>query len=121
MPDKAIDLVDEAGSRARLKASMLPPEIKAKEKEFQDLSAQKEEAINNQEYEEASSLKEKADALKAELAKMREDWNKKRSENKTTVTEEDIAVVASKWTGIPVTKLISSMLSISPIVLIVYL
>lgn len=108
MPDKAIDLVDEAGSRARLKASMLPPEIKAKEKEFKDLSAQKEEAINNQEYEEASSLKEKADTLKAELAKMREDWNKKRSENKTTVTEEDIAVVASKWTGIPVTKLTQS-------------
>lgn len=108
MPDKAIDLVDEAGSRARLKASMLPPEIKAKEKELKELSAQKEEAINNQEYEEASSLKEKADALKAELAKMREDWNKKRAENKTTVTEEDIAVVASKWTGIPVTKLTQS-------------
>lgn len=108
MPDKAIDLVDEAGSRARLKASMLPPEIKAGEKELKELALQKEEAINKQEYEQASSLKEKEDALKAKLAQMRADWNKKRAENKTTVTEEDIAVVASKWTGIPVTKLTQS-------------
>ena len=108
MPDKAIDLVDEAGSRARLKAAMLPPEIKEKEKQLKALASQKEEAINKQEYEQASALKEEEEKLKNDLSHLRGDWEKKRSENKTTVTEEDIAVVASKWTGIPVTKLTQS-------------
>ncbi len=108
MPDKAIDLVDEAGSRARLKASMLPPEIKEKEKQIKELVLRKDEAINKQEYEEASSLKAEEENLRKEVSQARADWNKKRSENKTTVTEEDIAVVASKWTGIPVTKLTQS-------------
>ena len=108
MPDKAIDLVDEAGSRARLKAAMLPPDIKEKEKQLKALASQKEEAINKQEYEQASALKEEEEKLKNELSHLRGDWEKKRSENKTTVTEEDIAVVASKWTGIPVTKLTQS-------------
>lgn len=108
MPDKAIDLVDEAGSRARLKAAMLPPDIKEKEKQLKALASQKEEAINKQEYEQASALKEEEEKLKNDLSHLRGDWEKKRSENKTTVTEEDIAVVASKWTGIPVTKLTQS-------------
>ncbi len=108
MPDKAIDLVDEAGSRARLKASMLPPEIKEMEKKLKEITFKKDEAINKQEYEQASALKEQEDKTKKELADLRAAWNKKRSENKITVTEEDIAVVASKWTGIPVTKLTQS-------------
>ena len=108
MPDKAIDLVDEAGSRARLKAAMLPPEIKEKEKSLKALCAQKEEAINKQDYEQANSLKQEEDALRKELADLRGAWEEKRTKNKTTVTEEDIAVVASKWTGIPVTKLTQS-------------
>lgn len=108
MPDKAIDLVDEAGSRARLKASMLPPEIKEKEKQIKELVLRKDEAITKQEYEEASALKKEEEALRKEVADSRAEWNKKRAENKVTVTEEDIAVVASKWTGIPVTKLTQS-------------
>jgi ATP-dependent Clp protease ATP-binding subunit ClpC len=108
MPDKAIDLLDEAGSRARLKNSLLPPEIKEKEQALAKLVKEKDAAIAKQQYEEAAKLRDEEEKAAEEIKKIREDWQARRSENQTTVTEEDIAVVASKWTGIPVTRLTQS-------------
>lgn len=108
MPDKAIDLLDEAGSRARLKNSLLPPDIKEKEKELQLLTKEKDASIAKQEYEKAAKLRDDEEKLAADIKKAKEEWTKKRNKQQTTVSEEDIAVVASKWTGIPVTRLTQS-------------
>lgn len=108
MPDKAIDLLDEAGSRARLKNSLLPPEIKEKEQELRTLIAEKEELLKKEKYTEASALKEKEHKLKEELDNLKTAWQNKRDKKNIKVTEEDIALVASKWTGIPVTRLTQS-------------
>ncbi|MDR0645554.1 MAG: ATP-dependent Clp protease ATP-binding subunit [Elusimicrobiota bacterium] len=108
MPDKAIDLLDEAGSRARLKYSLLPPEIREKEKQLQILIKEKDATIAKQEYEAAAKLRDDEEKLEEEIKKAKENWTANRSKQKTTVTEEDIAIVASKWTGIPVTRLTQS-------------
>ena len=108
MPDKAIDLLDEAGSRARLKNSLLPPEIKEKEQQLRTLTAEKEELLTKEKYTEASALKEREHKLKEELDALKTAWQAKRDKKNIKVTEEDIALVASKWTGIPVTRLTQS-------------
>ncbi len=108
MPDKAIDLLDEAGSRARLKNSLLPPEIKDKEQQLRTLSSEKEELLKKEKYTEASALKEKEHKLKEELNDLKTAWQNKQGKKNIKVTEEDIALVASKWTGIPVTRLTQS-------------
>ncbi len=108
MPDKAIDLLDEAGSRARLKNSLLPPEIKDKEQKLKALIDEKEDLLKKEKYTEASALKEKEHKLKEELDNLKSAWQAKRDKKNIKVTEEDIALVASKWTGIPVTRLTQS-------------
>ena len=108
MPDKAIDLLDEAGSRVRLKNSLLPPEIKEKEQELRVLIQQKEELLKQENYTAASSLKEKESKLQKELNDLKSAWQNKQDKKNIKVTEEDIALVASKWTGIPVTRLTQS-------------
>ena len=108
MPDKAIDLLDEAGSRARLKNSLLPPEIKDKEQQLKTLTEKKEELLKKEQYTEASTLKEKEHKLKEELNTLKTAWQNKQGKKNIKVTEEDIALVASKWTGIPVTRLTQS-------------
>lgn len=108
MPDKAIDLLDEAGSRARLKNSLLPPEIKDKEQKLKALIDEKEELLKKEKYAEASALKEKEHKLKEDLDNLKTAWQAKRDKKNIKVTEEDIALVASKWTGIPVTRLTQS-------------
>ena len=108
MPDKAIDLLDEAGSRARLKNSLLPPEIKEKEQELKDLTFQKEILLKQNQVEKIKSIEEKINALSEEIQKLKTVWQAKRDKKNIKVTEEDIALVASKWTGIPVTRLTQS-------------
>ena len=108
MPDKAIDLIDEAGSRARLKNSVLPTDIKDKEKDLLQLTKEKDAAIAKQGYEEAAKLRDKEEKMAADIKKAKEEWAIERKKSQATVTEEDIAVVASKWTGIPVTRLTQS-------------
>ena len=105
MPDKAIDLLDEAGSRARLKNSLLPSEIKDQEKHLRTIAQEKDAAISVQNYEKAAKLKDEEEKLCGKINKSKDDWAQKKNKRQTTVTEEDIAVVASKWTGIPVTRL----------------
>ena len=108
MPDKAIDLLDEAGSRARLKNSLLPPEIKDKEQKLKTLITEKEDLLKKEKYTEASALKEKEHKLREELDDLKTAWQNKQGKKNIKVTEEDIALVASKWTGIPVTRLTQS-------------
>lgn len=108
LPDKALDLFDEAGARTRLKNSVLPDEIKQKQMEYTQTVKEKEEALSKKEFEKAASIKDTEDRLKDFLDQAKKDWQKKCEENPAQVTAEDIALVASKWTGIPVTRLSQS-------------
>ena len=105
LPDKAIDVIDEASSKVRLKASKLCPEAKELEKQLKDLIKQKEEAIRNQEFEEASQLREDEADLKDRIREVTDKWKAENEVNKATVQAEDVAQVIAMMTGVPVTKL----------------
>ena len=105
LPDKAIDVIDEASSKVRLKASKLCPEAKELEKQLKDLIKQKEEAIRNQEFEEASQLREDEGDLKEKIREVTDKWKSENEVNKATVYAEDVAQVIAMMTGVPVTKL----------------
>jgi ATP-dependent Clp protease ATP-binding subunit ClpC len=108
LPDKAIDLLDEAGSRARLKLSIAPSEFKEKEAVIEEVSKEKNAAIYGQEYEKAAKLRDKEKELKKALEDGKKKWREGRDKVVPEVTEEDIASIASKWTGIPVTRMTES-------------
>ena len=105
MPDKAIDVIDEAASKVRLTAFVEPPEIKELEKEIEKLEDQKEAAIRDEAYEKAGSIKKKQEKKKEKIDKIREKWQKDKDTRKQGVDEEEIADVVSSWTKIPVRKL----------------
>jgi ATP-dependent Clp protease ATP-binding subunit ClpC len=105
LPDKAIDLIDEAGSRARLQTTVLPQTLKDKEIEIVAVSKDKDTAISSQEYEKAARLRDKEKELRKSLDDSKKKWKEKRESTQPTVTEEDIAHIVSKWTGIPVERL----------------
>jgi ATP-dependent Clp protease ATP-binding subunit ClpC len=105
LPDKAIDVLDEAGSRARLSLSVIPKELRDMEVRIDELSKEKEAAIQNQEFEKAASFRDREKDLRKQLAKLKREWNESRSVKTTTVDVEEIAVVVSKMTGIPVSSL----------------
>jgi ATP-dependent Clp protease ATP-binding subunit ClpC len=105
LPDKAIDVIDEAGARARLKGMVLPPELRAMEGEVERLRAQKEDAIRTQAFEVAARLRDAERKMRAELEEKKASWKEQRAKTKTAVTEEDIAYVVAKWTGIPLQQL----------------
>lgn len=104
LPDKAIDLVDEAASRVRIKAFTAPPDLKDKEKDLDEIRKEKEAAINNQEFEKAAQLRDREQAVLAEINQARDNWNQTKSGDKLMVTEEDIAHIVASWTGVPVKK-----------------
>lgn len=108
LPDKAIDLLDEAGSRARLMISVAPVEFRERELAIEEVSREKAEAISNQEFERAAKLRDKEKVLKNELEAEKKRWREERDKQNPEVTEEDIALIASKWTGIPVTRMTQS-------------
>lgn len=105
LPDKAIDLLDEASSKVRLQANSLPPEGKEIEKQLKVVIKEKEQSIRNQEFEKASQLRDSEADLKDKIREIQQKWKTEQEANKATVTEEDIAEIVSSWTGIPVTKL----------------
>lgn len=107
-PDKALDLFDEAGARARLKNATLPPEIRQKQTEYNEAIQEKEQALENKEFEKAAAAKDTENRLKEYIDNLKQKWHEEQAKNKPQVTEEDIALVASKWTGIPVTRLTQS-------------
>ena len=107
LPDKAIDVIDEAGARIRLKSMVRPPDLKELEEEGERLNQQKEEAVANQDFEKAASLRDQADKLKKKKEQLTREWRDKSKENEGVVDAEVIAEVVSKMTGIPLTRLSS--------------
>ena len=105
LPDKAIDLIDEAGSRVRLAECAAPPELKSLEESIAKTEAEKEDAINSQEFERAARLRDSEKNLKKELADKKSEWHEKNLHTSGTVTEEDVASIVSAWTGVPVSQL----------------
>ncbi len=105
LPDKAIDVIDEASSKVRLKFCTLCPEGKELDKELKEIIREKEEAIRNQEFERASALRDDEANMKDRIREVSEEWRRQNDANKPTVTEEDVAQVIAIMTGVPVTKL----------------
>ena len=105
LPDKAIDLIDEASSRARIKTYTEPDVIKELELEIETIENEKEEAISLQDFEKAASLRDKKREKEEKLNKEQEKWRNKEAKEITNITSEDIAEVIAKWTGIPVKKI----------------
>ena len=105
LPDKAIDLIDEAASRVRLQSYTAPPDVKALEEEIERLGKEKEAAVISQEYEKAALYRDQEKAKQAALNRLMEEWKNDTAGKAKVVTEEDIAQIVSKWTGVPVTKL----------------
>ncbi|MEC9488005.1 MAG: ATP-dependent Clp protease ATP-binding subunit [Halanaerobium sp.] len=105
LPDKAIDLIDEASSKVQLSNNTMPPRIKKIEDELEKIRKEKEAAIEAQEFEEAASYRDKEKELEEKLEEERSSWKQETGEQRSIVTDEDIAQVVSNWTGVPVTKL----------------
>ncbi len=105
LPDKAIDVIDESGARVRLKAMSKPPNLKEIDDEVEGLNRQKEEAVANQDFEQAASLRDQADKLKKKKQQITKEWREKSRENGGVVDEDVIAEVVSKMTGIPLTRM----------------
>ena len=108
MPDKAIDLIDEGASKVRIQNLITPPELKEIEKEIEDITKEKEEAVIIQNFEKAADLRDKEKRAIERLDSMRQDWNSKNSSQVLVVTPDNIASVVSSWTKIPVEKLTES-------------
>ena len=105
LPDKAIDLIDEAGSRVRMKAFEAPKDLRELEVKLEKLTQEKEDAVASQEFEKAAELRDKEQELKELLDERRKNWQTNDIPEKTTVTSEDIASIVADWTGIPIKKL----------------
>lgn len=105
LPDKAIDLIDEASSRVRLRSFTAPPDLKDLERRIDEIRKMKEDSIVSQEFEKAASLRDEENKLKEELASKKDVWQIENSKNTQMVTDEDIAEIIGSWTGIPVNRL----------------
>jgi ATP-dependent Clp protease ATP-binding subunit ClpC len=105
LPDKAIDLMDEAASRVRLRHSSAPPDLRAAQKELDRVTKEKDAAINNQDYEAAASLRDAEASAKSDVDQLRADWQNAVAAETAKVEEQDIAQVVAMWTGIPVTRI----------------
>ena len=125
LPDKAIDIMDEAGARARIKAMTRPPEVKNLETAIEETRAKKEQAIKDQKFEEAASMRDEEKKAKETLESTLDEWKKNNEDARVEVGEDDIMQVVAKWTGIPlkrmeqgdVQKLLSMEKEISKIVI----
>jgi len=105
LPDKAIDLIDEAASKVRLRSYTAPPNLKEVEAKLEGIRKDKDEAVQSQEFEKAASLRDTEQKLRDELERLKEEWQNKQGNEKLEVTKDDIAQVVANWTGVPVTKI----------------
>jgi ATP-dependent Clp protease ATP-binding subunit ClpC len=105
LPDKAIDVMDEAGSRARIAAMTRPPDVKHIETEIEEIKAKKEKAIREQDFEGAASMRDQEKQAKEKLESVFTAWKAARDEKRVTVDEEDILQIISKWTGVPLRRM----------------
>ncbi len=108
LPDKAIDLMDEACSRVRIETYTAPPDVKEQEKQLEAVLIEKKDAIGHQDFEKAAALRDQERCLRQEIELKRAAWNQKQATAKDIVTEEDIAAVVAHWTGIPAQKMTQS-------------
>lgn len=107
LPDKAIDLIDEAGSMIRIKSYVAPDGLKGLEEKLEELSQEKEEAINTQNYEKAANIRDEEKSIKEQLKKEKNKWQKEKQTSNMIVGYDEIAQVVSDWTGVPVSKMTS--------------
>jgi ATP-dependent Clp protease ATP-binding subunit ClpC len=105
LPDKAIDLMDEAGSRARIGAMTRPPDVKNLEVEIEDIKTRKERSIKEQDFEGAAAMRDKEKQAKEKMEAILTAWKNTREEKRVTVDEDDILQVVAKWTGIPLKRM----------------
>jgi ATP-dependent Clp protease ATP-binding subunit ClpC len=105
LPDKAIDVMDEAGARARIRSLNLPPELDSAQADIDRVVLEKEEASRHQKFEEAANLRDQEKKLRAKREKMLEEWRKKRDEKRIVVTEEEMLHIVADWTGVPLNRL----------------
>ncbi len=105
LPDKAIDLIDEASSKVRLRSYTVPPNLKQLESRLEDIRKEKDAAVQSQEFEKAAALRDKEQKMREELERTKNEWKEKQGRTDSEVTPEDIAQVVASWTGIPVSKL----------------
>ena len=105
LPDKAIDLIDETGSRARLNVLIVPPDIKKLEEKVEGIRKEKESFIKSQDFEKAASLRDQERQARQELEQLNKEWSQAKDKLRPEVTEEDIAKIVAQWTGIPIFKL----------------
>jgi ATP-dependent Clp protease ATP-binding subunit ClpC len=106
LPDKAIDLIDEASARVRMKLTTTPEDLKDMQKELKRLAADKEESISRQDYETAANIREKEKKLRENYVQREATWRDKLGETVPEVSEEDIATIVASWTGVPVSRLV---------------
>jgi ATP-dependent Clp protease ATP-binding subunit ClpC len=105
LPDKAIDVIDEAGARARLAAQAPSPEIAALKADLEKVNTDKDAAVRDQNFEKAASLRDKEREIQGDIRKKQEEWEQRRQSHRPVLGEEEIAFIVSRWTGIPVTRL----------------
>ncbi len=105
LPDKAIDVIDEAGARARLGAQVPPAEVQELQEQLEELGEWKDEAIRDQDFERAAYLRDREKEVQEEIKRRRDDWEKQQAEFRPSVSEDEIAFIVGRWTGIPVTRL----------------
>ncbi|HKW14184.1 MAG TPA: AAA family ATPase, partial [Candidatus Krumholzibacteria bacterium] len=105
LPDKAMDVIDEAGARARLAAQAPPPEVAELKAKLEEVNVEKEAAVRDQNFERAAALRDKERELQGEIRRKGEEWEKHRQSFRPVLGEEEISFIVSRWTGIPVTRL----------------
>jgi ATP-dependent Clp protease ATP-binding subunit ClpC len=105
LPDKAIDLIDEASSRVRLRSYTIPPDLKKLENKLEDIRKEKDAAVQSQEFEKAASLRDTEQKMREELDSTKNEWKEKQGSTDSEVTPDDIAQIVASWTGIPVVKM----------------
>src|SRR5499425_1103743 len=105
LPDKAIDVIDEAGARARLAAQAPPPEVAALKADLEKVNGEKEAAVRDQNFERAAALRDKEREIQGNIKQKHAEWEARRQSHRPSLGEEEIAFIVSRWTGIPVTRL----------------
>ncbi len=105
LPDKAIDVIDEAGARARIAAQVPPPEVEELKDELGEIAGRKEEAIKDQDFERAAELRDDERELLQQIKLQQEEWEEERKRHRPEISAEDVAFIVSRWTGIPVTRI----------------
>ncbi|HEY0024735.1 MAG TPA: ATP-dependent Clp protease ATP-binding subunit [Longimicrobium sp.] len=105
LPDKAIDVIDEAGARARLQTQVPPPDVEELKKQLEEVAGKKDGAIRDQDFERAAELRDYERDLQRRIQDREKSWEEERKTNRPALSEEDVAFIVSRWTGIPVTRL----------------